>query len=42
VLDNDLLLPAGSISLEHFDLSREGARELIEGTLRAVLFYRKV
>ena len=37
MLDGHLLLAAASVSLERLDLSREGARELVEGVLGAVL-----
>src|ERR1700757_2659429 len=37
VFDPDSLLASASISLERLDLRREGAGELIEGALRAIL-----
>ena len=37
VFHPDGLLASASVSLESLDLSREGSRELIEGTLRTVL-----
>ena len=37
VFHPDGLLASGSVSLERLNLPREGAGELIEGTLRAVL-----
>src|SRR5215208_844210 len=37
VLHRDLLLTAGSVPLQRLHLSREGAGELVEGALGAVL-----
>ena len=37
MLDRHLLLAAGAISLQGFHLGREGARQLVECALRAVL-----